>query len=124
MATHKQISPPLASESGAATMLAFSPDSQTLAVLTKGAIRLWDMGTDQPIGAALPGGMFAMAFSPDGRTLATDDSDGRVQLWNVGYLTDPLALLCSQIGDSLTPADWTRDVPPGPAYRNVCRSHP
>ena len=106
VATGKQISPSLAGESGAATMLAFSPDGQTLAVLAKGAIQLWDMGTDQPIGAALPSGMFAMAFSPDGRTLATSDSEGSVQLWNVGYLTDPLALLCSQIGGSLTSADW------------------
>jgi WD40 repeat protein len=119
VATHKQIGL-LAGESGAATMLAFSPDGQTLAVLANGAIQLWDMGTDQPIGAALSGGISAMAFGPDGRTLAAGDRDGSVHLWNVSYLADPLALLCSQIGGSLTPTDWARDVPAGPAYRNVC----
>jgi WD40 repeat protein len=120
VATHKQISGPLVGDSSAASMLAFSPDGQTLAVLAGGTVQLWDMGTDQPIGAALSGGISAMAFSPDGRTLAAGDRDGRVQLWNVGYLTDPLALLCSQIGGSLTLADWAHDVPSGPAYRNVC----
>jgi WD40 repeat protein len=106
VATHKQISGPLVGDSSAASMLAFSPDGQTLAVLAGGAVQPWDTGTDQPVGAALSGGISAMAFSPDGRTLAAGDRDGRVQLWNVGYLTDPLALLCSQIGGSLTPADW------------------
>ncbi len=122
VATHKQIGTPLASADATAAALALSPDSQTLAVLADGTVRLWDMATSQQIGAPLtgPGGITTLAFSPDGRTLVTGDGDDAIQLWDVGYLVDPLALLCSQIGGGLTPAEWARDVPPGPAYRNVC----
>jgi WD40 repeat protein len=122
VASHKHISGPLTGGNNVAAMLAFSPDGQTLAVLDNGIVRLWDVATGHQIGAPLSGngGISTLAFSPDGRTLAIGDSNGTTQLWNVAYLADPLALLCSQIGGSLTPAEWKHDVPPGPAYRNVC----
>ncbi len=120
--THKHIGSPLPVGASYFTELAFSPDSKTLAVLGGGTVRLWDVTSGQQIGAALSGGggISTVSFSPDGRTLVTGDTDGAVQLWNVSYLADPLALICSQIGGSLTPAQWASDVPPGPAYRNVC----
>jgi hypothetical protein len=45
------------------------------------------------------------------------------RLWNVSYLVGVLARLCSQVGGSLTWAEWARYVPPGPPYRNVCARH-
>ena len=63
-----------------------------------------------------------MAFSSDGKTLAAGTDNG-VQLWNVSYLVDLLPQLCAQIGGSIMPTQWTRYVPSGPAYRNVCAQH-
>lgn len=54
----------------------------------------------------------------------TGGLDGIVQMWNVGYLVDVLARLCSQVGGSLTRAEWQQYVSPGPGYRNVCREVP
>jgi len=45
-----------------------------------------------------------------------------VQIWNVGFLVQVLARLCAQVGGSITQAEWTRYVGPGPAYRNICPS--
>jgi WD40 repeat protein len=122
VSTHKHIGSPLPVGVSSSTELAFSPDGKTLAVLGGGTVRLWDVATGQQIGAALSGGggISAVSFSPDGTTLVTGDTDGAVQLWNVSYLADPLALICSQIGGTLTPSEWASDVPPGPTYRNVC----
>ena len=101
--------------------VAFSRDGQTLATGDDdGTARLWDLVTGQQIGSPLTssGPIHALAFSPDGMTLATED--GPVGLWNVGYLVNVIARLCSQVGGSLTQAEWTQYVPPGPSYRDVC----
>jgi WD40 repeat protein len=88
-----------------------------------GTARLWNPATGQQIGSPLyasSGWVGSVAFSPDGKTLATSDEYGPARLWDVSYLTDVLERLCSQVGDSLTPDEWARYVPPGPAYRKVC----
>jgi WD40 repeat protein len=108
------------------TSAVFSPDGAVLATFAAGSrgngpVRLWDVASGQPIGGPVGGnGSAALAFSPDGRMLAIVSDDGAVQLWDVSYFADPLTELCARIGGSIPPAQWTRYVPPGPAYRNVC----
>ena len=63
-----------------------------------------------------------MAFSPDGRTIAI--ANGTAELWDVGYLVDVKARLCSQVGGTLTRAEWTHYIPVGPPYTDVCSQHP
>lgn len=87
---------------GSATIVAFSPDSQTIAAgaVTKGdaakpTIKLWDVATGKEK-TSLAGEAHAFAFSPDGKTLAsvganagkTGETGGRaddlgITLWNL-----------------------------------------
>jgi WD40 repeat protein len=103
--------------------VAFSPDGKTLATGGLSGARLWDVATGQQIGSPLTDAVDDMvnsvAFSPGGTMLATGDSSG-VQLWDVSYLTDARARLCTQTGDSLTPAKWARYLPPGTPYHDAC----
>ena len=64
-----------------------------------------------------------MTFSPDGTMLATTGTgiDTPIEIWNVGFLVNVLARLCSQVGGSITRSDWGHHVGPVPVYRNVCR---
>ena len=81
--------------------VAFSPDGKTLATGDNdGAAKLWNVATGRQV-ASLPAGSFghlilvpivlfpgrisvsSVAFSPDGKTLATGNSAGKAQLWNV-----------------------------------------
>lgn len=63
--------------------IVFSPDGNTLAIVSDDSIRLWNFVSGN-IHLFLPGStaITDLAFSPDGRTLAAADQDARVMLWD------------------------------------------
>ena len=65
--------------------LAFLPDSRTFISSDDGQTLLWDVatGTSRPIIKENEGRTRTLALSPDGKYLATGDSDGNVQLWDI-----------------------------------------
>jgi WD40 repeat protein len=125
-ATGQKVGTPIPTSTDPILAPVFSPDGETLAVPSSSDTpALWDVAARQEITVLRGAGDYlvnSLAFTPDGKTLVTADAGGAVRLWDVSYLKDPLAWLCSQIGGTLTRADWDQHVPLGPAYHNVCPS--
>jgi WD40 repeat protein len=72
-----------------ATDVAVTRDGRVAAIGdATGAIRLWELGTGEPIGdvEAHDGRVNGLAFSPDGRHLVSGGSDGSVTVWTTGGL--------------------------------------
>jgi WD40 repeat protein/transcriptional regulator with XRE-family HTH domain len=110
----------LAAGAGSVNSVAFSPVGHLMASgNADGTTRLWDVANParpRPLGQPLPsapqsdysGGIAAVqsvAFSPDGHTLATSDSGGAIQLWDVTDATHPRPL--GQVLNPANPANFT-----------------
>lgn len=83
--TRTPIGKPLPYPDGRITMLAFSPDSKTLAVAGGGTTaRVWDVASGRLMCILKhQGAVNSVAFSPDGRTLITASGDLTARLWEV-----------------------------------------
>lgn len=118
--------PPLPTGNSAVTSVAFTPDGKTLATASAdGTARLWNTATGNPIGGALSSGSAIddVAFSPDGDSMVTVSTDEAVSLWRLTYRgsTGSLADRVCAIADSpVSRSEWSKFVPPGIPFRNVC----
>ena len=74
-----------AEPTGRISGLAISPDSKTIATGSRDGIRLWEIGTQEPVASLNTDDwqVNALAFSPDGKTLASGQNRGQVTLWDV-----------------------------------------
>ena len=101
--------------------LAFSPDSSTLATLTRGGssfdqkpanpeAKLWDVGARR-VRARLQSyeGDYEgrVAFAPDGKSLATTGKDGRVDLWD--SLTGRRLVSLPSVQNKISSIEFSRD---------------
>ena len=119
---------PLTAGAGLVTSVAFSPDGHTLASGDSvGTIQLWDLAQPahpRPLGQPLtsapgagqvgsPDSVNSVAFSPDGHTLASGDSEGTIQLWDVTDPAHPQPLGSSLTGTNTTSVDSVAFSPDG-----------
>ena len=99
-----------------------SPDGRTLATGSMdGTIRLFDLRTQQPLGAPLPGlpnRPVAPLFTPDGAYLFAITDAGRAYRWDVRP-SSWARHACAVAGRTLTRAEW-RDALPGREYAPAC----
>ncbi|MCG9133667.1 hypothetical protein J5I95_18495 [Candidatus Poribacteria bacterium] len=96
----------------------YSPDSVHLALASSIGVWLIDVRTGQEVALLTGhGAVFSVAFSPDGETLASGNSDGSLQLWDVatrehqatftGHRYPVFSVAFSPDGKTLASADGT-----------------
>jgi WD40 repeat protein len=102
--------------------LAISRDNRTLATSsTDGNVRLWDIASEQAVGAPLPGlagRRNVPMFTPDGSGLIAGYDTGRAFRWDIR----PESLIrhaCGVAGRRLTRTEWAEFLP-GRAYDPAC----
>ncbi|GAA1655676.1 hypothetical protein GCM10009733_061400 [Nonomuraea maheshkhaliensis] len=86
-ATRRQIGAPITRGryECSSVRLALSTDGRTLATACLDSVLFYDVRTRRQVGSEVKAGgvVRTLAFNPDGRTLATGDSSGVVQQWDV-----------------------------------------
>jgi WD40 repeat protein len=94
--------------------VAFSPDGRSLATSHgDGAVVLWDVESQQPIGPPLPGlpnAWTSARFTPEGARLFAVSDAGRAIRWEV-YPEVWLQRACALTGGGPTPEQWAELVP-------------
>ena len=102
---------------------AFGPGGSTLATAGgDGSVRLWDVATQQEIGAPMTAGVqpvYAAAFGPGGSTLATAGGDGAARIWDVAFPANLLQAACGIANVSLTRQQWA-DYAGTQPFQQVC----
>jgi WD40 repeat protein len=102
--------------------LAFGSGGTRLATAgADGRIQLWDVATEQEIGAPMTAGsapVYALAFSPDGHTLAAVSS-GATRRWDVTFPASLTAAACTLAGQTLTQRQWASYAGTEP-FQQVC----
>jgi hypothetical protein len=104
--------------------VAFSPDGGTLDTSDdRGAVALWDVASQQPIGSpltGLPDARTTARFASDGARLFVVSEVGRAIRWEV----DPAVWrrqACRLMGGDLAPEQW-EEIAPEHDYIEVCPS--
>ncbi len=91
---------------GAVLRVACSPDGRTLAwsVRSIGAIRLWDLAEDRPIGSLAGHAQWTtcLAFSPDGQRIVSAGGDHRIRVWDLASR--------EEVGEARLSTAWARGM--------------
>jgi len=118
-ATGRPLPQHLSGQNGAIGSLSFDPSHDRLMTSTDGGTRLWDLPTEKPIGAPLPGSFGGRGtFFPNGHRLIAVTGSGTGIIWNV----DPASWsrwACRIARRNLSLAEWHNFLPTV-AYRKVC----
>jgi WD40 repeat protein/transcriptional regulator with XRE-family HTH domain len=115
---------PLTGPTGYIWAVAFSPDGRTLAAgATDGTVWLWNVSSPASPSliatlAGAEGHVYSVAFAPAGGELAASSDNGTVHLWETNLATAEAAI-CANIGQPLTPKEWSAYVP-GVPYHAPC----
>jgi WD40 repeat protein/DNA-binding SARP family transcriptional activator len=124
-ATSGAMTPAFKAHDGPLESLSFAPDGATfVSAGWDGAVRLWDTGTQQLLGAVQPLGanrvVTAKFIGPT--TVLIADTTGQLFEWDTRP-DDWEAHACAVAGRNFTKAEWA-ELFPGQSYRSTCPQYP